>query len=426
MGIIRTIPLALLFILLHVACESSKSNYVSKPVRSAANADEDLLQTELAALHVNDSITNLYIQVENEKLLYRRNDTGFSFQAKLNIRVLVFVEGNDKKIIDSAFVPLQDISLTEKVAGKKIQVTVALKTPKAIYKAALEFYDLNRHVKYFETYRIDHRSVTNPQNFLPIENDTVAYKTHFLPNENLRVIAPNINGKQLFVDLLSQEFGAALPPFSSKDQFEEGLRIDSAYQVPVSNSVALINMPNKGAIVLRGSKESTEGLCLFVAEEAFPGISSNTEMIQCTRYIMSKEEFDACLSAADQKVAIDNFWLNIGGSKERSRELVRKYYGRVKDANKLYSSFLPGWKTDRGMIYIVLGAPFSKYTDKNSEVWVYGNEANPNSLRFVFKLRKNALTENDLVLERSIFYREPFHSAVEYWRQGIVFNDYRR
>ncbi len=426
MSAFRIILIALLFMAMQVACDSTKSAYVSKPVRSAANADEDLLQTELAALHLNDSITNLYIQVENEKLLYRRNDTGLSFQARLNIRVLVFAEGNDKRIIDSAFKEIRDISISEKIAAKKIQVNLPIKTPKAVYKAVVEFYDLNRHVKYFENFRIDHRNSTGPQNFLAVENDTVAFKTNFLPNENLRILAPNVVGKQVYVDVYRQEFGAALPPFSAKDQYEDATRIDSTYALPVNNAIAVLSMPSSGAVLLRGSKESKEGMCLFVAEDAFPGISNNTEMIQCTRYIMSKEEFDACLTADDQKLAIDNFWLGIGGSKERSRELVRRYYGRVKDANKLYSSFVPGWKTDRGMIYIVLGAPFSKYSDKSGEVWVYGNDANPNSLRFVFKLRKNALTENDMVLERSIFYREPFHNAVEYWRQGIVFNDYRR
>jgi hypothetical protein len=87
---------------------------------------------------------------------------------------------------------------------------------------------------------------------------------------------------------------------------------------------------------------------------------------------------------------------------------------------------MPGWKTDRGMIYIVLGPPFSIFKDRGNEVWVYGNEANPNSLRFVFKKPDKALSENDVVLERSIFYRESYHSAVEFWRQGIVFNDVKR
>jgi len=165
---------------------------------------------------------------------------------------------------------------------------------------------------------------------------------------------------------------------------------------------------------------------LFTVDESFPGVSNTREMIQCTRYIMSKDEYDKCLFAEDQKAAIDKFWLGIGGSQERARELLRKYYSRVKEANKHYSSYLPGWKTDRGMIYVVMGQPYSTFSGKDSETWVYGTEANPSALRFVFSKSKTARTENDFVLERSPFYRDPFHMAVEYWRQGLVFNDVRR
>ncbi len=85
-----------------------------------------------------------------------------------------------------------------------------------------------------------------------------------------------------------------------------------------------------------------------------------------------------------KKAAIDDFWLNIGGSLERARELLKKYYGRVKEANKHYSSYTQGWKSDRGMIYIVMGPPANIYKSKKDEIWMYGNESNPNALRFVF------------------------------------------
>jgi GWxTD domain-containing protein len=165
------------------------------------------------------------------------------------------------------------------------------------------------------------------------------------------------------------------------------------------------------------------GLTLFTVDETFPGVGSSLEMIKCTRYIMFKEEFENCRDAVDKKKAIDDFWLGIGGSQERAKELLRRYYGRVKEANKLYSSYTQGWKSDRGMIFIVLGPPANTFRNKNNEVWVYGNDANPNALRFIFNRTENPFSDNDYIMERSIMYKDSYHTAVEYWRQGLVYFD---
>ena len=146
-------------------------------------------------------------------------------------------------------------------------------------------------------------------------------------------------------------------------------------------------------------------------------------MIDCTRYLMSKDEFEKCKDATDKKNCIDDFWLTVGGSNERARELLKRYYGRVKEANKNYSTYTQGWKSDRGMMFIIFGPPVNVYKSKKNEIWVYGNEANPNSLRFIFNKTSNPFTDNDYVMERSQFYKDNWYSAVEYWRQGLIYLD---
>jgi GWxTD domain-containing protein len=138
---------------------------------------------------------------------------------------------------------------------------------------------------------------------------------------------------------------------------------------------------------------------------------------------MSKEEFESCKQAPDKKAAIDKFWLTIGGSNERARELLKRYYGRVKEANKYFSSYTQGWKTDRGMIFIIYGHPTNNYRTSGAEVWVYGTEGSPSAQRFVFKKTQNPFSDNDFVLERSQFYKDSWYYAVDYWRQGHVYLD---
>ena len=40
---------------------------------------------------------------------------------------------------------------------------------------------------------------------------------------------------------------------------------------------------------------------------------------------MAKKEFDNCMLADDKKGAIDKFWIDIAGSNERAKELIKKY-----------------------------------------------------------------------------------------------------
>jgi hypothetical protein len=55
------------------------------------------------------------------------------------------------------------------------------------------------------------------------------------------------------------------------------------------------------------------------------------------------------------------------------------------------------------------------------EIWVYGPETDANALRFIFKKTDNPFSNNDYVLQRSTLDKEPWYTAVEYWRQGKIF-----
>lgn len=58
-------------------------------------------------------------------------------------------------------------------------------------------------------------------------------------------------------------------------------------------------------------------------------------------------------------------------------ELFNEYYRRVAYTNKNFSHYMEGWRTDMGMVYIILGAPNNvdrhpfEYNTKPYEVWYY-------------------------------------------------------
>jgi hypothetical protein len=78
------------------------------------------------------------------------------------------------------------------------------------------------------------------------------------------------------------------------------------------------------------------------------------------------------------------------------------------------------------MIFVVFGPPANSYRSQDGEVWIYGSETSMNSLRFNFIKTENPFSDNDFILERSQFFKDPWYTAVDYWRQGHVYLDNRK
>jgi GWxTD domain-containing protein len=142
------------------------------------------------------------------------------------------------------------------------------------------------------------------------------------------------------------------------------------------------------------------------------------------RYLTTRREYDEMKANKDLKNAVDKFWLETGGNAERTRYLIKKYYSRVQFANENFTSYLEGWKTDRGIIYIIFGPPHMVYRSSKTEVWIYGEASAAMSLNFSFIKVINPFTDNDYTLSRAPVYEANWYRAVDMWRQGRVYNDF--
>ena len=143
-------------------------------------------------------------------------------------------------------------------------------------------------------------------------------------------------------------------------------------------------------------------------------------MIQSSRYITSRKEFERMVSASDPKAALDAFWLSCGNEKEASAALIATYYGRVEEANRYFSGVHPGWRTDRGMVHIVFGIPNKVRRGSDSEWWIYGEEGSANALVFRFLHVEHPWDNAFYVLSRSIQFRSPWDRMVTNWRNGRI------
>ena len=92
-------------------------------------------------------------------------------------------------------------------------------------------------------------------------------------------------------------------------------------------------------------------------------------------------------------------------------------------ANKLFSTFKEGWKTDRGMMYVIFGEPDEVIRNGREEVWYYTKGPDNDKLLFSFSMIRSPYAERQYVLKRDPNLSDPWMKAVKYWRQGMPIND---
>ncbi|MDO6389540.1 GWxTD domain-containing protein [Pontibacter sp. BT731] len=209
----------------------------------------------------------------------------------------------------------------------------------------------------------------------------------------------------------------ALPPMSTRQESLPEVPRAAGDTLPLA-VLDTFRLEQEGLYLLRTTSGATQGLMMQAG--TYPLITRVQDMITPLIYLTTSAEREALYSTQDKKAAVDSFWLKIAKDKKLARELIRGYYTRVETANKLYTSFKPGWATDRGMIYIIYGKPHNVSVSPDAETWIYReSEATP-YVKFVFTKKENTFTENHFELVRNREYEENWYSTVARWRAGII------
>lgn len=417
---------------LHIFCLCFAIGFtVCKPPKSTYSSRENLykknnrdLNTKLLAYHISDSVSRLYFTFSNENILYKRPDTSGWFYCNVKVRYLLHSARETQQLTDSGSVMLFDRQ-TENVNSRFLSGSLFMKcAPKQDYVCDVFIYDMNKKLKSSYVINIDKSGSNSRQNFLiRSKNGVIVYDYHLHPGDTILISSERNKEINFTADHFNREFPLPPPPYSTVERTAFKYKPDSSFVISRRNGVLKLAVPPKGFYHIITEKETKDGITIFSVDPSFPGLRDELDMIKSIRYITTFDEYNKLLNAEDKKKAIDDFWKEIGGSNERAKELLKKYYGRVYEANRIFTSFQPGWQTDRGMIYIVFGPPVSMYKFSNSESWVYGNEAQPNTLRFNFAKVINPFSDNDFVLDRSEFLKEPWHIAVRGWKEGHIIMD---
>jgi GWxTD domain-containing protein len=245
-----------------------------------------------------------------------------------------------------------------------------------------------------------------------LSGNTVAY------SQPLRLVTEDTSSRQLKVKFYSRNFPTPIPPFVEQYRSLFNYSPDSIFHLELKGGKTPYFIPQTvGFYFFQADTAPMQGPSLFRMNAGFPKVTVHSLMREALRYITSSKEFQQLNSYDIPKIAVDSFWIVNAGRPDLATELIRKYYQRVETANRLYTSFTDGWKTDRGMIFIVMGKPAKVFRSFDQEVWIYGDYDDPRALKFYFTKAQNPFTENDYVLIRNQYYKTLWYQNVQMWRR---------
>lgn len=413
----------LLMVILVWGCSTSQ-NISKYNFARLYKGTEQVIKPEFTAFHVDEKKTNIHFQINSTGLVYAKPQNGKDYRSKAKLMYIMYESFSSNIIVDSASFLIQDINneKTPKLITGTFTVP-ALYPKKYVLRVIIK--DENKDWEEEKLLELDKTSRANRQNYLVTYNEThlplMKYQTQ--SESPIRIQVNNSMVKRLIVKYYDRPFPLSPPPFISHNPKRFDFTPDSFYYVNLNDSNFFVTQFKKtGLYHIQTDSTAVEGLTIYkLPSSAFPSIKKHEEMIPAIRFISTNREFKEIVEHEDQREAMESYWLDRTSSPNKSRELIRVFYGRIELANEYFTSHLEGWKSDRGLIYTIYGPPQHIYRTAGSESWIYGSGKSKPSLTFNFTKTFNPFSDNDYRLNRSPEYKSTWYNAVDTWRQGRVY-----
>lgn len=244
-----------------------------------------------------------------------------------------------------------------------------------------------------------------------IEKDSERWtKKYLITNQSYSI--KNRENSPAYVSYYNEDFPAAYPPFADKDgNADRFLFHDSTFRISSGTSLSL---SKTGLYLFQKDTNSAEGFAMRVVNRSYPKFSTIEDLIKPLIFICTQDEYSALQNAKGDKAKFDKVILDITKDKERASNFMKSYFRRVELANLYFISFKEGWKTDRGMIYLIFGLPDEVSINDGNENWFYKNSRS----RFTFVKSGSVYDPENYVLLRDKRFMEPWYSTIDLWRKS--------
>jgi GWxTD domain-containing protein len=406
-----------------VSCYSSKQGRDrERSYNKPYHREDNELKLNMFMLHGTNNTSFVYYKIDNSQLLYKKTDTNNYFSALLKVSYKFLPYPEAKQVLDSGTVFIEDKS-TQQPATKYLVGYIPFRVNDGqnsyLELRVWDVFGKKTHTHYIEC---DKRNAFSQQSFMIQSiNKEILFSNKVGIGSTVSITNNRVGFVNARVDYFANDYSLPPPPFSQKEPLLYPSIPDSSFTIPSADNHSFnLKIGTRGIYYIRLDSVNSSGCMIMGVEQNFPKVQSHTQMIAASRFIMNKEEYQKLIDAADKQAAIESFWLGIAGNGDRAKELIKRYYNRVQDANTFFSSHMEGWKTDMGMIYIIYGTPAKTYKTNNMETWEYYIQNSP-PLTFRFEKITNPFSENCYKLQRSPMYKDPWTIAVSYWREGRVY-----
>ncbi len=365
----------------------------------------------------HDSAYYLQLHLRNSDLKYTLNEIGRNYRSQLKIETAFYPEIKDAKAINCGEFFVEDSLNFMKDVALEYEFPLYLQDTLPGFMV-VDFVDVLANNSLRKSMYIYPLSGVNPHDVQIFDVSGTSLVEDFLLPNHQYLVKLNTVVHKLTLEFSKDRSAAAKPPFVLKNQ-ENPLDIDNVehFEPGFDSVFTFTSLPEVGTYFLRDSEHNILAVWKNFGTN-FPAMTNYEQMLMPLRYIASNDEFDALLSNKFPLDAIESFWLNLNQDNDLMRSgMVKNYYAAVENANLYFSESKPGWKSDRGMLYIVFGKPDFVYKNNHFEEWWYGEPGDSRSLFFRFNkviLRQGVL---DYELERSPEFKYPWLMNVEKWRR---------
>lgn len=219
--------------------------------------------------------------------------------------------------------------------------------------------------------------------------------------------------EKFYLSYFSPHFSTSPRPDSDRSGFFNPLRGKQGQLVFERGK--RYSLRKEGLYFIQTDTQSNKGVFLHGVDADFPEMTRLTDLLLSIRYISTNQEYYSMQDSEDKKAALDDFWLARNEDKEVARRLIRIYYNRILAANRFFTTFKAGWKTDRGLIFSIFGLPDEIYRYPKKELWRYYLDDSRGSTDFYFRQ-----IEEEYILQRGAHLGEAWDKQVRRWREGQI------
>lgn len=356
---------------------------------------EDYLN--FASTEAGKTRLDVFIQVPYSEIQFVKTTTGF--ESKYNLTVSVFDEDKENLLVEKSW--------SEKITAKEFDQTISktnynlslrsfnLEPGKYLMRSSFE--DVDSRKEYAVETVINVRKIEQEfaiSDMMLISKQTVVEGSNkIIPNVS-RNVAAKKDGMPFFFEVYSSMPREIKIEYSVLDNGKDKVykeeitkQIDSG-RTQIFHNIIDVDLGLGNYVLTVDVKDDKNNLAVSTIKNFISrwmgvptSIKDLDKAIAQMVYIATSSELDEINDAKSKEEKIQKYlayWKKKDPDPQsEANPVFDEYYRRVVFANENFSHYIEGWRTDRGMVFIILSAPNNidrhpfEYDSKPYEVWEY-------------------------------------------------------